>query len=252
MREPAVAGMFYPNNPQALEKTIGNYLITAESLDVKSAIVPHAGYIFSGSVAGSVFSVLPEVDTYIIIGPNHSFPSISVSDETWRTPLGEVAVNTDIVNKLSLEVNNNAHKMEHSVEVQIPFLQYKFDNFDIVPICMGLQGMDAIREVSSALKSVASENMIVIASSDFTHYEPDSVARDIDKRAIEPIKTLNVAEFLERAKGTSICGFGPIAVALEYAKFKGASQGELLKYATSGDTSGDRRAVVGYAGIVVI
>lgn len=252
MREPAVAGMFYPNNPQALEKTISNYLSKAGSLDVKSAIVPHAGYVYSGSVAGSVFSVLPEVDTYIIIGPNHSVPSISVSDETWRTPLGEVTVNTNIVDKLNLEVNNNAHKNEHSIEVQIPFLQYKFDNFDIVPICMGLQGMDAIRAVSSALKNVADENTIVIASSDFTHYEPDSVARDIDKRAIEPIKTLNVSEFLERAKGTSICGFGPIAVALEYAKFKSAHQGELLKYATSGDVSDDRRAVVGYAGIVVI
>jgi MEMO1 family protein len=252
MREPAVAGTFYPNNPQVLEKTIDNYLSRAESLDVKSAIVPHAGYMFSGSVAGSVFSILPKADTYVIIGPNHSFPSVSVSDETWRTPLGEVTVNTDIVNRLNLEVNNNAHKMEHSVEVQIPFLQYKFDNFDIVPICMGLQGTDAIRAVSLALKNVAHENIIVIASSDFTHYEPDSVARDVDKRAIEPIKALNVAEFLERAKGTSICGVGPIAVALEYAKANSANQGELLKYATSGEISGDLRAVVGYAGIVLI
>jgi AmmeMemoRadiSam system protein B len=252
MREPAVAGTFYPNGPQALEKIISRYVSETESLDLKSAIVPHAGYIFSGPVAGKVFSVIPEVDTYIIIGPNHSYPSISVSDETWLTPLGDVKVNVNIAKKLHLEVNNAAHRTEHSIEVQIPFLQYRFEDFDIVPICMGLQGTDAIQTVFRALKNVADENIIVIASSDFTHYEPDSVVRDVDKRVIESITALNTAEFLKRAKSTSVCGFGPIAVALEYAKFKSANQGKVLKYATSGDVSGDLRAVVGYAGIVLI
>jgi AmmeMemoRadiSam system protein B len=252
MREPAVAGTFYPSNPLALEKTISNFLSETEPLDLKSAIVPHAGYVFSGSVAGKVFSVVPEVDTYVIIGPNHSYPSVSVSDETWLTPLGEVNVNVNIVRKLDLEINNAAHKMEHSIEVQIPFLQYRFEDFDIVPICMGLQGTDAIQTVSRALKKVAAENIIVIASSDFTHYEPDSVVRDIDKRVIEPITVLNIPEFLKRAKSTSICGFGPIAVALEFAKFKSANHGKVLEYATSGDVSGDLGAVVGYAGIALV
>ncbi len=252
MREPAVAGTFYPSNPLALEKTISNYLSETEPLDLKSAIVPHAGYVFSGSVAGKVFSVVPEVDTYVIIGPNHSYPSVSVSDETWLTPLGEVHVNVNIVRKLDLEINNAAHKIEHSIEVQIPFLQYRFEDFEIVPICMGLQGMDAIQTVSRALKNVAAENIIVIASSDFTHYEPDSVVRAIDKRVIEPITVLNTPEFLKRAKSTSVCGFGPIAVALEFAKFKSANHGKVLEYATSGDVSGDLGAVVGYAGIALV
>ncbi len=252
MRKPAVAGTFYPSNPLALEKIISNYLSEAEPLDLKSAIVPHAGYIFSGSVAGRVFSVVPEVDTYIIIGPNHSYPSVSVSDETWLTPLGEVNVNINIIRKLNLEINNVAHNIEHSIEVQIPFLQYKFKDFEIVPICMGLQGTDAIQMVSRALKNVTTDNTIVIASSDFTHYEPDSVVRNVDKRVIEPITALNIPEFLKRAKSTSVCGSGPIAVALEFAKSKGANQGKVLAYATSGDVSGDLGAVVGYAGIALV
>jgi hypothetical protein len=251
MRKPAKAGSWYPSDPRALEELLRSFIGRPEPRLLTSVVVPHAGYACSGFTAGKVFSILPKVATYIIIGPNHRYPVISVSNEPWLTPLGKVSVNTDIVDALDIDVNNDANKEDNSIELQLPFLQFLFDDFEIVPITMGLQGPESIQRVAAAIKRVADENSVLIASSDFTHYVPEHVARTTDQWVIEPILKLESREFLARARSTSVCGFAPIAIAIEFAKHKGAKQGELIDYSTSADTCGDSTAVVGYAGIIM-
>jgi len=251
MRKPAKAGSWYPGDPQALKDILGGFIGRAEPRPVTSAVVPHAGYACSGFTAGKVFSMLPKVATYIIIGPNHQYPVVSVSNEPWLTPLGKVNVNTDIAEGLDIDVNNEANKEDNSIELQLPFLQFLFDDFEIVPITMGLQGPESIQHVVAAIQRVADENSVLIASSDFTHYVPEHVARTTDQWVIEPILKLESREFLTRARSTSVCGFAPIAIAIEFAKNKGAQRGELIDYSTSADTCGNSTAVVGYAGIIM-
>jgi MEMO1 family protein len=251
MRRPAKAGSWYPSDPEALQELLHRFIQKPEPREINSAVVPHAGYACSGLTAGKVFAVLPKADTYIVVGPNHHYPIVSVSDEPWLTPLGEVNVNTGIIEALNIEVNNEANKEDNSIELQLPFLQFLFDEFEIVPITMGLQGPDQIRRVFDAIRSGTDENTVLIASSDFTHYEPERAARTVDKWVIQPILELNTQEFLVRSRSTSLCGFGPIAVAIEFAKHKGGEQGELVDYSTSADTCGDSTAVVGYAGIIM-
>ena len=160
-------------------------------------------------------------------------------------------VNTQIIEELDIEIANEANKEDNSIELQLPFLQFLFEDFQIVPITMGVQGPESIKQVVDAVRRVADENTVVIASSDFTHYEPEFTAKKVDKWVIEPILELNSQEFLARSRSTSLCGYGPIAVAIEFAKHKGSELGELVDYSTSADTCGDSAAVVGYAGIVI-
>ncbi len=252
MREPAKAGSWYPDDPRTLNALLKSFIGGASPRECKAVVVPHAGYACSGSTAGKVYSVLPKADTYVIVGPNHYYPLVSVSDESWRTPLGVVDVNTAIIEQLDIDVNNEANKEDNAIELQVPFLQHLFDDFTIVPITMGLQGPESVAHVVSALKRVADEGFVLVASSDFTHYESDQVARQKDHWVIEPILKLDTAEFLTRSRSTSVCGFGPIAVAIEFAKYRGAEQGELIDYSTSADTCGDPIAVVGYAGVIMV
>ncbi len=252
MREPAKAGSWYPSDPRALKALLQGFITRMPQRECKAAIVPHAGYACSGPTAGKVYSVLPKADTYVIVGPNHSYPQISVSDEPWRTPLGVVDVNTAIIERLDIGVDNEANKEDNAIELQVPFLQYLFNDFTIVPITMGLQGPESVARVSEAIQRVADEDFVLIASSDFTHYEPDHVARQKDHWALEPILKLDQLEFLKRSRSTSVCGFGPIAVAIEYAKYRSAAQGVLINYSTSAETCGDSMAVVGYAGVIMV
>ncbi len=251
MREPAKAGSWYPSDPRALRTLLQSFVARVPQRDFKAAIVPHAGYACSGLTAGKVYSMFPKANTYVIVGPNHYYPIVSVSDEPWLTPLGKVDVNTAIIEKLDIDVNNEANKEDNAIELQVPFLQYLFDDFTTVPITMGLQGPESISQVSDALQRVIDEDFVLIASSDFTHYEPDQVARQKDRWVMEPILKLDASEFLKRSRSTSVCGFGPIAVAIEFAKYRGAEQGELINYSTSAETCGDPMAVVGYAGVIM-
>jgi hypothetical protein len=251
MRRPAKAGSWYPGDPRELERLLQNFIRNEEPRALYSAVVPHAGYACSGLTAGRVFSVVPKVDTYVIIGPNHHYPIVSVSNEPWLTPLGKVNVNASVIEALDIDIDNEANKEDNSIELQLPFLQCLFDDFQIVPITMGLQGSESIRQVAEAILRSADENTVLIASSDFTHYEPENTAKTVDKWVIEPILELNPQEFLSRSRSTSVCGFGPIAVAIEYAKKRGAERGELIDYSTSADTCGNSTAVVGYAGIIM-
>ena len=263
MRMPAVAGQFYPLNPRTLRKDIKSYLSGIEiSPDqaITGAVVPHAGYMYSGRTAAHVYAVLPNADTFVIIGPNHTGygSAVSVSSDTWSTPLGNVDTDLDIIESLPcriIDIDESAHRYEHSIEVQIPFLQTLFKDFKIVPICMGLQDEETVRDVSTELIDAISEidkKIVVIASSDFTHYKPPAVAYEIDHYVIEPLLELNVTEFYSRIRerDASVCGYGPIAVMMRVSRGLGANYGRLLNYSNSGDVQ-PMPEVVGYAGIVV-
>ncbi len=261
MRRAVVAGQFYPGDAETLRRQVEGYIAAAEvevSENIKGAVVPHAGYMYSGKVAAHVYASLPETKTFVIIGPNHHGvgSAVAVSSDIWSTPLGEVEVDKDIVDALPPNISRDetAHQYEHSIEVQLPFLQVRFSDFKIVPICMGLQDEKTAKDVGAALTdALKNRDTIIVASSDFTHYEPDAVAREKDHSVIEPILKLDAPTFYSRLyqQHASVCGYGPIAVMMETAKALGAKKGELLKYATSGDVGGDKSSVVGYGAISV-
>lgn len=263
MRRPAVAGQFYPYRKEQLVREIEEHLSKANvsQMPCIGAVVPHAGYMFSGPVAAYAYKALPKAETYVIIGPNHRGrgSGAAVSTEKWSTPLGELEVDLDFINAMPLEIidkDEDAHRYEHSLEVQLPFLQYLFKDFKIVPICIALQdemsAMEIGNEVSDAVKKTG-KKVIIIASSDFSHYEPDEVARAKDKYFIEAILNLDILNFYKRLyeKNATVCGYGAIAALIQASKNLGAKKGELLKYGTSGDVIPDRSEVVGYAAIVI-
>jgi AmmeMemoRadiSam system protein B len=209
MRKPAKAGSWYPSDPRALEELLHSFIQKREPRKVNSIVVPHAGYACSGPTAGKVFSVVPQADTYIIIGPNHQYPIVSVSNEPWLTPFGKVCVNSRVIDALDIEIANEANKEDNSIELQLPFLQFLFEDFEIVPITMGVQGPESIKQVLDAVLRVTDENTVVIASSDFTHYEPELTAKTVDGWVIEPILELNSQEFLERSRSLLFAAMDP-------------------------------------------
>ncbi len=263
MRAPAVSGQFYPRNKNDLDREISLCFggVQAGEKPVLGAVVPHAGYIYSGSTAAHVYSMLPETDTFVLLGPNHTGygSPISVSSEKWSTPLGEVGSDIEFIKALPgriIDTDETAHKYEHSIEVQLPFLQHRFHDFKIVPICMGMQdeetALDVGMELAEAVRKV-NKKVVIIASSDFSHYKPDKVAREDDAYFISSIIDLDIPGFYRKLyeRNASVCGYGPIAAMLTASKALGAKKGTLVKYSTSGDITGDLAAVVGYAGIIV-
>ena len=190
MRAPAVSGQFYPRNKNDLDREISRCFdgVQAGEKPVLGAVVPHAGYIYSGNTAAHVYSMLPEADTFVLLGPNHTGygSPVSVSSEKWSTPLGEVDSDIEFIKALPrriIDTDETAHKYEHSIEVQLPFLQHRFRDFKIVPICMGMQdeetALDVGMELAEAVRKV-NKKIVIIASSDFSHYKPDKVAREDD------------------------------------------------------------------------
>lgn len=278
VRRPAVAGRFYPSNPEALSRDLEEYTgVAAPSASRASedafahalaCIVPHAGYIYSGHVAGAVYRRLPVRSSYLILGPNHfgrGAPLALMSHGAWLTPLGEVPIDSALARELAeschlIADDPVAHTSEHSIEVQIPFLQHTVGSFSFVPIAVGLGGyatLEALgRGVARAAKRAASASsgpVMIVASSDMNHYEPDDITRLKDRKAIEPILALDPKGLYEviRREDISMCGYGPAVAMLTAVKELGARRAELVKYATSAETSGDFNTVVGYAGIVV-
>lgn len=263
MRAPAVSGQFYPRNKNDLDREISRCFegVPADDKQVLGAVVPHAGYIYSGNTAAYVYSMLPEADTFVILGPNHTGygSPVSVSSENWSTPLGEVGSDNEFIKALPkriIDTDETAHKYEHSIEVQLPFLQHRFSDFKIVPICMGMQdeetALDVGSELAEAVRKV-NKKVVIIASSDFSHYKPDKVAREDDAYFINSILNMDMPGFYRKLyeHNASVCGYGTIAAMLTATKEIGATKATLLKYSTSGDTTGDFSAVVGYAGIIV-
>jgi AmmeMemoRadiSam system protein B len=264
MRQPAVAGQFYPLHCENLEKELKRCFegLEIREREVFGAVCPHAGYIYSGKVAAHAYATLPEADTYVLFGPNHTGygSPVSVSRETWKTPLGNLDVDLELADGFLgsiVDADELGHTYEHSIEVQLPFLQYRFGrNFKILPICMGMQDEETAVEVGNLVADLVSESgrhAIFIASSDFTHYETAEHARETDDEVIGAILNLDVPAMYDRLyrRNASVCGYGPIAAMLSASQKLGGSRATLLKYANSGDVSGDMSAVVGYAAIIV-
>ncbi len=274
VRPPVVASTFYNIEPEMLKKQIDrcfNHELGPKEVKKRkfvAAVVPHAGYEFSGPIAAWTYSRIEKAN-YLIIGPNH-YGSGAIfaimKNGLWKTPLGEIIVKEDFTNKLIencklIENDFIPHQHEHSIEVQLPFLQYIFgDDFKIAPICiMNEQAdemfLDSCRMVGKCIADTIKkekERWIIIASSDLSHYVPQKIAKSIDNYVIKSILKLNEKDFFARIneKSATVCGFGPIAVTMVAAKNLGAKKAELLKYATSGDVTGDAGSVVGYSSII--
>lgn len=264
-RNAVVAGQFYPLRASAIEKQVLGFIEKAgKKTDAIGVVSPHAGYVYSGAVAGSVYSRIELKPTYIILGPNHTGrgkPYSIMSEGTWAMPQGEVQIDSELASSLLqksefLEEDFLAHAYEHSIEVQLPFLQYFKQAFKFVPIIVsyaqGHMYQSLGREIAKAIKD-SKKDVLIIASSDMTHYEAEEDARSKDMKAIEAILKLDEEELIRRVDkfDISMCGYAPVAVMLAAAKELGAKTAELTKYQTSGDVSGDRSSVVGYAGVIV-
>ena len=273
IRTPAVAGMFYPKETHELKSAIHDCFLhdfgpgktppSEDNEEILGVICPHAGYMYSGSVATNSFyhisSQKPEL--VIVIGPNHWGIGCNVAamkEGQWQTPLGNVEVDTESAIKLHelskiVELDFFSHTKDHSLEVQIPMLQETYSHkFKILPIILIDQGRNTAKEIGTAIAKIAKmKKTIIIGSSDFTHYEENSYAYKQDKMLIEPILDLDVGKFYSvlQENQISACGYGAIASTMVACKELGASKGTLLKYATSGDVAGDKSSVVGYASI---
>ncbi len=277
VRRPAVAGSFYPSDPDDLLSMMRElFLSIGESgipspnpsgeRKIASLISPHAGYVYSGRTAAAGYSVLARdgiPETFVILGPNHTGlgAAFSVSNaDYWETPLGMVEVDREFALSIKeyfedLEFDDLAHMSEHSIEVQIPFLQAIYGSPKIVPIAMGVQDPSSATSLGKAI-SLASEflkkDVVVIASSDMSHYLPEEEARRRDTAALEAILDMDVERLFRTLfeLDVSMCGPGPASVAITFAKLKGVDRGELVRYSTSAEASGDRSFVVGYASVV--
>ncbi len=258
MRYPAVAGSFYPASKESLIAMLREFTHPAKDERVVACVSPHAGYVYSGRTAGRVHSLLPDAETFVILGPNHTglgLP-VAVSMDKWLTPLGEVEVDEEFVEampKRIVAIDETAHREEHSLEVQVPFLQYLHSDFKIVPICLGLQDQETAKEVAEEILEAerkTGRRIVVVASSDMHHYLPDDECRRLDEIVIRAILSMDISKYYRTIYElqASVCGYGCIGVAMYYAKAKNATA-ELVDYSTSGDVA-DRSAVVGYAGIV--
>lgn len=269
VRLPAVAGRFYPAKAETLSRDLDKYLGpgTANAEKVEHAlgcVVPHAGYMYSGHVAGAVYRKLPERPSYVILCPNHTgrgAPLAMMSSGSWLTPLGEVPIDSTLARAVHQDCHlvmddARAHADEHSLEVQLPFLQHLVKEFTFLPIAIGVGGYAALetlgRGLAQALKGVQ-KPVLIIASSDMNHHEPDNITRVKDHKAIDKILALDPEGLYDvvRREDISMCGYGPTVAMLTASKELGAQRAELIKYATSADASGDRSYVVGYAGIIV-
>jgi len=270
IRQPAVAGRFYPANPQRLRTEVESYTAAPADSSVETRIralgcvVPHAGYMYSGHVAGAVYRRLELPQRMVILCPNHTGmgePLAIMSEGAWHTPLGDVSIDEALAAQLKqhmplLSEDDEAHRSEHALEVQLPFLQVLAPGFQFVPITVGTGNFDVLSSLGVVMGNTLAKQgrrVLVIASSDMNHYESDSVTRAKDRRAIGPMLALDARGLYDavREHHISMCGYGPAVVMLTAARKLGATKAELIRYATSGDVSDDRHQVVGYAGIVV-
>ncbi len=263
IRKPAVAGYFYPRDPLRLREQIEQYLLPmAQRIKAIAAVSPHAGYVYSGPVAGAVYSHLQIPQRVVLLGPNHTGMGAKASimtQGTWATPLGEVEVDEGLALKILensqfLKEDVNAHLAEHSLEVQLPFLQYFRPDLKIVPIVLMGTSFEMAQEIGQALaKTLTNGEALIISSTDMSHYEPQEVASQKDQTAIEAILQLDPQSLYQRVvqKNISMCGVMPTVATLVASLLLGAEEARLISYMTSGDITGDYSQVVGYAGVIV-
>ncbi len=274
LRQAAVAGYFYKGSPEALTKQVADFILPdAQRKRAIGVVVPHAGLIYSGSVAGAVYSSIELPDIVILIGPNHTglgAPVSLMTNGSWETPLGTVAIDealaASILSKSTrIKEDTLAHLREHSLEVQLPFIQYFKNDIRIVPIQMldtrfetclevGRAVGEALRELRAQTTHGMSKNVLIVASSDMSHYEQATIAKEKDSKAIQQILSLDPEGLFRTVKqfGITMCGYGPATAMLSASKMLGATKAELIKYANSGEVSGDYEQVVGYAGIIIM
>jgi len=266
-RQPAVAGYFYQASPSALKNQVERFLVPgAKKIKALGILSPHAGLIYSGSVAGAVYSSIELPGTFILIGPNHTGlgePVSLMAKGEWETPLGTVRIDEELAAAILsrsrlVREDTLAHLKEHSLEVQLPFIQYLKKEFTIVPIQM----MDTRLETCLALGNAVAEavreqakktGVLIVASSDMSHYISAEAAKKKDHKAIQRILDLDAQGlyYTVRDEDITMCGYGPAVAMLTACKALGAKKAELIKYTNSGEVSGDYDQVVGYAGIVV-
>jgi len=268
-RQPAVAGSFYYFDPGMLKEQIDGFLREeTDKVDALGVMSPHAGYDYSGRVAARVFQRTSPADTYVILGPNHTgmgSPFSIMKEGIWRTPFGDAKVESELGADILrhsrfLEFDFWAHQREHSIEVQLPFIQYFNPEFQFVPITVshfrGEEFVDVYKDIGEAIASAISarkDRVVVVASTDLTHYESQQTANENDKAAMDAVLALDPEALVSTvaSKHISMCGFGPTAAMLYACRKLGASSAELVDYMTSGDATGDYAKVVGYGGILV-
>lgn len=276
IRRPTVAGQFYEADAEQLRAQIkGCFLdklgpqklpkvnVHVPLQSIVGLICPHAGYVYSGPVAASAFYELAqdgEPDTVVLMGPNHTGYGSGLSmmrQGVWETPLGNIEIDTALADQIKnetsiIDVDEVAHRYEHSIEVQLPFLQFLYgDKFKLVPICFLMQDYDSAVEVGRALtEALEATNTVVIASSDMTHYEPAKKAAEKDHAALKAVTDLDAKRFYETVEAQNItaCGYAPITALITYAKGV-CGKAQLLNYRNSGDVTGDYSSVVGYAAV---
>ncbi|MFA4877570.1 MAG: AmmeMemoRadiSam system protein B [Methanoregula sp.] len=260
MRTCAVAGMFYPRDPSHLEQLLETFFRETRPDGNPIGIVsPHAGYVYSGQVAARAFGTIdPDFSgTFVIIGPSHRGYLSCVSEVPWETPLGVVDTDAEFVRALDIETDEFSQKDEHSIEVQVPFVKYRFPRARIAPVMMGQQDYSSAIRLGERIVSAihgTKRDVRIVASSDFSHYVPDAKAKTDDRYAIDALASLDTQEFYRRIgeRGVTACGYGPIVAMVSACRRLGATTGRLIQYATSGDVTGDNKAVVGYAAIAVM
>jgi AmmeMemoRadiSam system protein B len=266
IREPVVSGRFYPAEPRELSKQVETFTVGngVQKIAARGCIVPHAGYTYSGHVAGAVYKALRMPRQFILLGPRH-YPRgealAILSEGAWLTPLGEAKIDSALAMELKracplLREDAVAHRSEHALEVQLPFLQRLAPGFTFVPVALGTDRFPPLEELGRAVSEVVAaqaEPVLVIASSDMNHYESDDITRAKDRKAIERILALDPRGLYDtvRREGITMCGFGPAVALLTAARELGAKHADLVRYATSGDITGERDEVVGYAGIII-
>jgi AmmeMemoRadiSam system protein B len=267
IRLPAVAGRFYPDEPVRLRADIDSFLAGGgreKKIRARACLVPHAGYMYSGKVAGEVYGRMDIPGRVILLGPRHfprGAPLAILSDGAWQTPLGMVPIDTLLAEKIvrafpRLREDAVAHGAEHSLEVQLPFLQRLTPSFAFVPIVIGPAQWEPLESLGRALASVIAaerEPILLIASSDMNHYESDAVTRVKDRKAIDRILALDARGLFDtvRDENISMCGYAAVVAVLIAARELGGTEAELVRYATSGEVNGDMQEVVGYAGILI-
>src|SRR3984957_15578228 len=274
LRLPAVAGRFYPANPNELAATVrrmsaprGDNSATAmkgaEKISVTACLVPHAGYVYSGGVAGEVLGRIALPKKILILGVRH-FPrgesAAILTSGAWRTPLGDAPIDTELATALRdacplLREDAVAHSQEHSLEVQLPFLQLLAPGFSFVPVALGtvrFEDLVRVGEAAARVLTAAQERVLLLATSDLNHYEDDASTRVKDAKAVERLLALDARGLFDvcREEKISMCGLGPAVATITAMRAMGVSRGELVRYATSADVSGDTSSVVGYAGVV--
>ena len=278
VRFPCQAGAFYAGSEKALRRQIEECFLhkfgpgrlpkvkEKGKRGLVSLISPHAGYMFSGPVAANGYYYAANdgrPSSIVILGPNHTGHGSGISmvtDQTWRMPLGDIDVDSDLAKEIQrsshfIDIDESAHRFEHSIEVQLPFIQYIYGHFKFVPICMMMQDLEVSRDIGEAIaKAAYGKNVLIIASTDMTHYEPQGVARRKDQLAIDAMLSLDeeALQSVVESNSISMCGYGPASVAIIAAKKLGATRAQLLSYRTSGDITGDGTSVVGYASLAIV